>query len=685
MTSRKLLWRFVAIFTTFAVIIIIFIGLVLNITVQTSYYNSFRQSIESGLVLWGDYRNFQLDNMAETSVYEISRLLKDENDGKNFFNLVKSTRTFILMEAAGKTVVQSDHPLFSPAGDNRELLLSVLSSRNALDAMAGMDRGDDRRLIRDGTEVFFDYTVRLELREGSYILYFRYDREEWLETINSINQNILTSLLAAVFLSIGLGLIMSRAVTEPLVRIRDKAREIAAGNFDVNLTVSQGDEIGELTRTFNHMAVELNAMMVAVSGEKNKMETLLNYMTDGVIAFDPEGRIIHVNPAAGQMLEITPDMRYDDFAVRNGIPYGLSDLLGTTGKPVAERTIRSGERYIRTLFAVYSDRETTVEGIMVVLQDITEHERIDRMRKEFVENVSHELKTPLATISSYVETLLDGAADDRETAYRFMGVIQSEADRMARLVKDLLLLSSIDYLRSGGKSITLEKRRISIADLAVSCTERLRLEALHKGQTLTCLPGRDSPYILADRDRMEQVVMNLIGNAVKYTPEGGSVTVTTGTEGGEAWLRVADTGIGIPENELGRIFERFARVDKARSREMGGTGLGLAIAREIVDLHGGTIDISSRVGEGTVITVRLPIGEILTRISRADPLFSRADPLFSRADPLVSRADPLFSRADPLVSRADPLVSRADPLDDEVSHLAEKGDHTGHDTPFNRG
>lgn len=614
MPSGRLLWRFVAIFTSFAVIIIIFIGITLNVSIQTSYYDAFKRTIESGLVLWSDYRGFSYSNMDNTSVYEIKRLLTDENDGRNFFDLYKAYRTYAIFDAGGKTVICSNDRLFNPSGENKDLLLSILSSKNAVKVMAGADRGDSSTLVYEHEDAYFDYAVGLDLKEGSYVLYFRYDRNEWLGTVNSINRNILTSLLTAVFVSMLLGLVMSKAVTDPLVRIKDKARELAAGNFDVKLEVAYKDEIGDLTSSFNYMAAELKEMMIAISSEKNKVETLLNYMTDGVIAFDTEGNMTHVNPAAYKLVDIKQDITYAKFAEKYDITYGYEELFSAPEGKTFEKTIKSGDRYIKALFAIYSDREHKNEGMIIVLQDITEHERIDQMRKEFVENVSHELKTPLATIKSYVETLLDGALEDPEIASKFMGVVNSEADRMTRLVKDLLLLSSIDYLKSGGKSITLEKRRISMVEMAQSCTEKLRIEAENKKQTLICTPDKQTPYIIADRDRMEQVILNLIGNAIKYTAENGKISVTTGIQNNSVWLKVEDDGIGIRSEELDKIFDRFRRVDKARSRGMGGTGLGLAIAKEIVELHDGRIDMNSEPGKGTIVTVYMPVGEVFTKI-----------------------------------------------------------------------
>jgi two-component system sensor histidine kinase VicK len=257
---------------------------------------------------------------------------------------------------------------------------------------------------------------------------------------------------------------------------------------------------------------------------------------------------------------------------------------------------------IKVYFAVFTDEAKNPEGIIAVLQDITEQQRLENMRKEFVANVSHELRTPLTSIKSYSETLLDGALEDREIAEKFLGVINAEADRMTRLVKDLLQLSRLD-----NQQLKWNFEEISLVELVKNTVERMELEARTRRQTLECFVLGDIPYIEADYGRIEQVVFNVLGNAIKYTPEDGKVTVYVGKIYNDVYFKVTDTGIGIPESDLPRIFERFYRVDKARSREMGGTGLGLAIAKEIVEAHAGIITITSQPGTGTEVTVRLPV------------------------------------------------------------------------------
>jgi two-component system sensor histidine kinase VicK len=268
----------------------------------------------------------------------------------------------------------------------------------------------------------------------------------------------------------------------------------------------------------------------------------------------------------------------------------------------SELTVNVKSKTIKVYFAVFTDESKKPEGVIAVLQDITEQQRLENMRKEFVANVSHELRTPLTSIKSYSETLLDGTLDDRETSEKFLGVINSEADRMTRLVKDLLQLSRLD-----NQQLKWNFEEISLTELVKNTTDRMEMEAKSRRQLLECFVLGEIPCIEADYDRLEQVVFNLLGNAIKYTPEEGKITVYIGKIYNDVYFKVVDNGIGIPESDLTRIFERFYRVDKARSREMGGTGLGLSIAKEIVEAHSGVINITSKIGIGTEVTVRLPI------------------------------------------------------------------------------
>jgi two-component system sensor histidine kinase VicK len=286
----------------------------------------------------------------------------------------------------------------------------------------------------------------------------------------------------------------------------------------------------------------------------------------------------------------------------------LSKIIRMEDGSGKESIFLYGNKYIHAYFAVYFDEAKNYGGVVVVLQDNTEQQRMDRLRKEFVANVSHELRTPITTIKSYSETILESDIDDA-TKMKFLGVINSEADRMTFLVRDLLQLSSLDYIKSKGEegSIRLNMSAFQLTDLVRNCAEKIKVGIKGRNITIENNIVGDIPEITADYNRIEQVVINIIGNAAKYTPDGGRVTVYTGVVRDYVYVRVIDTGIGISKEDLPRVFERFYRVDKARTREMGGTGLGLAIAKEIIEVHGGEIDIKSELNRGTEVTIRLPV------------------------------------------------------------------------------
>ena len=246
-------------------------------------------------------------------------------------------------------------------------------------------------------------------------------------------------------------------------------------------------------------------------------------------------------------------------------------------------------------------------GVMVVIQDITEHVKLDNMRKEFVADVSHELKTPITSIKGYSETLLDGDCD-KETEKHFLHVIDDNADRMEKLVQDLLTLSKYD-----NNKVNKKPTEFDLGELAKLCKEKFDIEIKKKKQKVSCFVTADVPNVYADRDGIERVILNILSNSIKYTPDGGKIDIYVGYVHNDAYIKIKDTGIGIPEKDLNRIFERFYRVDKARSRQLGGTGLGLSIAKEIIEKNNGSINIKSKVNEGTEVVIQIPVKKVVEK------------------------------------------------------------------------
>ena len=439
------------------------------------------------------------------------------------------------------------------------------------------------------------------------------------DTMQRINSIFISGVLIALGLTAVLGVILAHTVTQPIKEMTKRATAVAEGRFHVRMPVFGNDEIGQLGEAFNHMTSRLQGVLSLNEEEKEKLASILTNMSDGVIAADESGSVILVNRVASAMLGMREmdiigrsisellDLPEEDEELPSA---GLRSIIlggsgGTPDSPGGRDGI--GDMTIKATLSPIHRREGGTEigvsGTIAVLQDITEQERLDTLRREFVANVSHELRTPLTTIKSYTEALEDGALDDRALAGRFVGVIQNETERMIRLVTDLLQLSRMD-----SRETLVRRKKANLFELIEEVAERFTFPLRDKGISVSLKASPQLGSVNVDRDQIDQVLDNVVSNAMKYTADGGKVTLDAYLlEDGQRYaVVIADTGIGIPKEELGRIFERFYRVDKARSRGMGGTGLGLAIAREIVEAHGGDIAIESELGQGTRVTFTLP-------------------------------------------------------------------------------
>ena len=429
---------------------------------------------------------------------------------------------------------------------------------------------------------------------------------EMLDMINNqINQTkiiLAVSTSVYVIISVLLGFFISRALVSPMKKLIKSAEKIASGeNIEIEKAEKVDNEVGDLTNAFSIMTTELKQKFNEVDRQKRQIETILLHMTDGIIAFDMEGKIIHINPAAKELLSITEkEDTFEKIFRKLKLDINMEKIIYLENWTSTEQRKNVGEKYINMLFAPFKDEKDMPGGIMVLIQDITEHVKLDNMRKEFVADVSHELKTPITSIMGYADTLLEGEYD-KETQNRFLNVIATEARRMAKLVTDLLTLSRYD-----SKKIKVEEAEFDLGELVKRCQEKLRFEIEKKNHNMECFVTASVPPVEADKDGIERVVLNILSNAIKYTPDNGTIKVYVGFVYNDAYIKVIDNGVGIPKDDLNRIFDRFYRVDKARTRELGGTGLGLSIAKEILNQNKGSIDIKSEVGKGTEVVIRLP-------------------------------------------------------------------------------
>ena len=446
---------------------------------------------------------------------------------------------------------------------------------------------------------YMDVAVPVTGGDSRYIIYIRDDRAAVSELNGSLLIIILQALLVGLLFSVFLSFLLAKTMIDPIEKLTEGAERIAGGDFDESLEVESNDEIGILTNTFNDMASVLHDTLDAVENERSKLDALFLHMTDGVVAYDGAQRLMHCNPAAVALLDRAPEECVYGEIFEPICPF--SRVMSMRRGDYVEAELTVGDRSVELYFAAFADEETG--GVLIVLHDVTERRRTEERRKEFVANVSHELRTPLTNIRSYAETIRDANGDiPRETENSFLDIVINEADRMTHIVQDLLTLSRLD---SGRTEMVMA--RFPFGDAIDSVLRSIALDAQRHGHELTHDYPAHLPLIMGDRGRIEQVMLNILSNAVKYTPDGGHIRVTAGDAGDTVWMEVADDGIGIPEKDRPRIFERFYRVDKARSRESGGTGLGLSIASEIVQRHNGTLTLVDRPGPGTTIRLELPV------------------------------------------------------------------------------
>lgn len=411
--------------------------------------------------------------------------------------------------------------------------------------------------------------------------------------------------LAALAIILGAAAFLARRITGPLAQMKEAAREMGSGNLSRTLQIRTGDEVEDMANAMNRMASQLSAAIGQLDAEKARLATLLASLSDGVIVVAPDRTVRMMNDAAGRLLDASGTMaegRPYAEAVRHPriLPF-IDGWVKGEGPGPRDVTVpsREGERTIRVRGTLVRYRGETSADVLLTLHDVTEERRLSQVKSDFVSNASHELRTPLTNIRGYLETYQDALRQGETADPAFLDTVHANALRMERLIDDLLELSSAE---SG--SVPLEKEEISIPAFLSRIEELHRLPAEREGKTLETAPGEGT--FAADLRTLTLAVSNLVDNAIKYGKPGGRITVSGRIEGGECAIEVADDGPGISAEHLPRLFERFYRVDKGRSRELGGTGLGLSIARHIVESHGGSIRVASRLGEGTRFTVRLP-------------------------------------------------------------------------------
>lgn len=588
-TSIK--WKFIVVYFVLIFIAMVIVGVFILNSLEEEQISNLRNSMEQ-----------RLEAIVHSSSYLASDnwidYRMDIQNTINEWGFSNAESVFVIYDDSYPVIIASTL-------DERYMGENALSNKliEPTLVLKALDGEMDSNILSDPNEDITNqhlaYPVYSNLGQVEGILYMTADLGYIYNTVSDARVILTNATIIALIITIVLGFLIASSITEPIRDVTQKAEKMASGDLDQVVDVKSNDEIGQLASMFNHLTFKLKETIRDMDLERSKLNTIFNYMAEGVVAIDIRGRIIHANPIAIKILNLNEDQMDKvtlDLSMINlrNVSYENEDLLE------GETIISLEDKVYKIKYAPFKNEAQSIVGLIMVFQDITKEHSLDNMRKEFVANVSHELKTPLATIKSYTETLLERDVD-KDTLEEFLGVINSESDRMDRLVRDLLQLSNID-----NKQAAWNEEMVTLSDLMDRILYNLSLLIDEKNIKVHKDIPRKLPNILADKDGLGQVIINLITNAIKYNEEEGNIYIHASEEDNHIVVRIEDDGIGIPDEDLDRIFERFYRVEKGRSRNMGGTGLGLSIAQEIVNANKGTIELESELGKGTIVTLKFP-------------------------------------------------------------------------------
>lgn len=589
-------WKFVIIYISLILIAMQIIGVYFTRTVEQSFVDNFSESL-----------NYQADSLAiNLEPYLSSETGREQEDEDEIAEFIQD---FVTLNNAGVQIIDQNGVIVGGSESEKHLIGQKNVQLEVNRALLGSRASDIRSDSMTGQRMMV-LAVPVESNDNQVIgaVYLWAPMTDMYSTVRRINSIFATGTVFALLLTVVLGVVLSRTITNPVKAVTEQATAMANGDFNRRVNIMSNDEIGQLGQAFNNMAIRLREALSQNEEERVKLASVLANMSDGVIATDWQGHIVVHNERAEAIL-------HTEIQEGDNLLQVLPSLSPKLSWPLTEQRVVFCEvsspdddtvYYVRLTFTPYQRQEDYTGGVIAVVQDVTEQEKLEQQRKEFVANVSHELRTPLTTIKSYLEALDDGAMQDRELGPKFLDVTRRETDRMIRLVTDLLHMSRLD-----SKEASLRLQPMPIAPLLEEVATRFAIPIERKNIQLVLDLSAPLPDVWADRDQIRRVLDNLMSNAIKYTAdEGGKITVRA-RQKDDRYVEVSiqDNGIGIPKKDLNRIFERFYRVDKARSRSMGGTGLGLSIAREIIRAHGGEIDMDSELYAGTTVTFTLPVRE----------------------------------------------------------------------------
>lgn len=534
-------------------------------------------------------------------------LLSNRNDIGEYIGKIKQTTNtrVTILDVLGNVIIDTEKDF------------STMDNHSKREEIAAALKGEVGKSIRysDTLKVDHMYVAQPIFKEGRVIGVVRLAEPlyEINELLGKLYINILIAVLVGLLAASMLGYRMAANITRPLREITYAAENISKGHFDKHINVENRDEVGILAHSINDMASKLNETIMSLQDKNIRLEAIMSSVVNGIIAIDSSERILFINPMAEKLLDVHDREIVGKHLLQVVRNNSLDNYLNTILKDKkyfdTELTLDGSSEKVLKFYAnpIKQTDKTDIKGVIITIQDITELRKLERIRTEFVANVSHELKTPLTSIKGFVETLKMNDMENLQDNRRFLDIIEDEANRLYRLINDILSLSELEQ-----KKFIAKKERINVEKSIMEVVSMLKAQRESKNIELSVNIREGLASLNGEADKLKQMLINIIDNAIKYTPENGRVEVEAYNQqeeqgGSSVVIRVADNGIGIPKQHIPRLFERFYRVDKARSRKVGGTGLGLAIVKHIVILFNGRIEVSSEVGKGTEFKVILPV------------------------------------------------------------------------------
>ncbi len=587
---RGLYFKIILILVVFILIVMSVVGAVLIANVLDFYNDEFSDCMAQNFGGDGQLRLYLETAMENTDADAVTQNQKAILASYSSRLGIDDYRSYYILDADGSFLAGSD-----AQG-------SALAKTPNLIAAIGGEVGN----AQNQGLGYADYALPLSKGDNACIIYIRDTQEELQEVSRMLFSIVLQALFVGLLIAFVLSFFLARAISLPLSKLTEGVQRVAKGNFTEKISVQSNDEIGVLTENFNRMSSMIEENLDEINGERENLATVLSCLKDAVITFGDDGKPLQINDAAKKLFSsadltnlsldyIFSLLHYD----KSSIDIALDDAASV---PAVQYNGRVYELYFGMIR--YRNAEKMREGVIVVIHDVTQSYELDRSRREFVANASHELRTPLTTIKMVLESLAgDETVTANEMTKSFLSMAETESARMEALIKNLLTLSQLD-----SRTMQLNIKPLNITDSVAAIAKTLSYTAEKKGQTLTFDGVYDPLTVNGDKIRLEQVIINIVSNAIKYTGEGGRIRLALRDAGKNIEISVADNGMGIPKEDLPRLFERFYRVEKARSSDKGGTGLGLAIAKEFALAHGGDIRVESQLGKGTVFTVVLPKG-----------------------------------------------------------------------------